>query len=81
MKKTILNLGKALNKAEQKEIFGGTVGDVGLPDVGPGDNCINTINSPKCDCADAGGRWNNECKRCDMDIYFAAPNCGKMHLP
>ncbi|TYQ00333.1 hypothetical protein C7447_101945 [Tenacibaculum adriaticum] len=42
MKKTILNLGKALNKAEQKEVFGGAPpsGDCNAPRV----ECYNPNN-------------------------------------
>jgi len=49
MKKQFLNLGKALNKAEQKQIFGG---DDGMSDPGgPGGNdCNSGSMSSGCPC-------------------------------
>ncbi len=42
MKKQILNLGKALNKIEQKQINGGAAGSEGW--------CSETNSSENCDC-------------------------------
>ena len=60
MKKQFLNLGKALNKAEQKEIFGGTmaygactVGCNSGAQIGSAPDCSeSTMNSA---CANQGG--------------------------
>lgn len=65
--KNLMNLGKALTKAEQKEISGGDFGDVGLPDVGT--NLQETLvgnSGPRLDasnsynCSLCGGTWSNQ---------------------
>lgn len=76
--KNLLNLGKALNKAEQKEVFGGGFGDTGLPDTGaPEGPCISYgYGSAACSCEmTQGGTWNYECNRCDIGAYFDLGNC------
>ena len=59
MKKSILNIGKALNKAEQKEIFGGNTELGGMlifhpENPKPTDNCGTNGpgNGPEC-CSDS----------------------------
>lgn len=62
--KNLLNLGKALNKAEQKEVFGGDFGDVGLPDVGPTGLCLDRgVFLPQCICWANDGEWTS-CGNC-----------------
>lgn len=54
MKKQILNIGKALNRAEQKEIFGGNV----LMEEGFDDGCyVRGEMDNNCGC-----NYNSDCK-------------------
>jgi len=56
MKKSILNIGKVLNKAEQKEVKGGYMAYDG---VGAGGLC-HTTRPDQCDsgkCNRGSGRW------------------------
>ncbi|CAL2086090.1 hypothetical protein [Tenacibaculum sp. 190524A05c] len=54
MKKSILNLGKALNKADQKEISGGMLRPIKF-------RCIVNYGDPRCctpsECGETGGIW------------------------
>ncbi|MEO9571152.1 MAG: hypothetical protein ABJH82_12485 [Polaribacter sp.] len=54
MKKQILNLGKALNKAEQKEVFGGSPKPINF-------DCLVNFGDPSCctsnECGNTGGIW------------------------
>jgi len=64
MKKQFINLGKALNKAEQKQIMGGT-----MPyDGGPCSACSTNSNCNSGVCANFGGDCSHPC------------GCGKMCL-
>jgi len=70
--KNLLNLGKALNKAEQKQINGGC----------PANDCvIFGLDREECNtCQQGGGLWNGICKRCeDVSVPFLDDgNCGKL---
>ncbi len=56
MKKSILNLGKALNKAEQQEIKG----NLGLTPALPFGSCFSITNSNQCGRT-RGCQWYNSC--------------------
>lgn len=67
MKKTILSLGKALNRAEQKEIFGG-FGQSNVPHISGGGGSLNRATCI-CDNGDRikmntcdGTGCDNECE-------------------
>ncbi|MDY8138624.1 hypothetical protein [Aquimarina sp. 2201CG5-10] len=76
MLQNILNINgiKTLERAQKESIRGRGFGDVGLPDVGPGDI---DYNSPAAQCAASGGLWFPECSRCDAVgvRYIAGPDC------
>jgi hypothetical protein len=78
--KNLLNLGKVLNKAEQKEVFGGGFGDTGLPDVGPTGMCLDRgIGSAMCRCLASNNRWNSTDKCCvtpnPLPGFYEASDC------
>ena len=74
--KNLLNLGKALNKAEQKEVFGGIGDGTERDPCDPGSETGSGVYmSASCRCWASGGTWNAECGRCDTSPYFAAPDC------
>ena len=56
MKKSILNLGKALKKAEQKSVLGGRT------PILIEFKCLVNYGDPRCctpsECGDTGGQWN-----------------------
>mgnify|MGYP006165977847 CR=1 FL=1 len=68
MKKQILNIGKALSRAEQKLVFGGDLqyegGDIGCVEVGSlcvvnggGGEHTSCCNSKKCVSSSGYGTW------------------------
>ena len=80
MKKSILNLGRTLNKEEQKGINGGL--DL-IKDCDPRNAGSFPIRSPACQCFAAGNFWNYECNRCETpgEYYFDDGQCGQIIFP
>ncbi len=72
MKKSILNIGKALNKSEQKEVFGGARG-FAPPCSNPSGNPCNpannswTNNNPACELGEVCVSSNNVTGTCQCD--------------
>jgi hypothetical protein len=65
MKKQILNLGKALNKAEQKTINGGSSDCFGMCDTGNEQLLSNVISELVCCTQNFDTDWrNNQCWQC-----------------
>jgi hypothetical protein len=67
MKKQILNLGKALNKVEQKQISGG----VSSCDTYSGPSCYGRISGMRCGTCEAYHALPNEHKMC----VFVSVDC------
>lgn len=67
MKKQILNLGKALDRSEQKRVLGGGLRPTKF-------RCIVTAGDPRCctpsECGETGGIW---CPTCTG--YGTSSNC------
>ena len=61
MKKSILNIGKTLNKAEQKDVLGGGLGF--------GDECTNPSMNP-CDPFAGQFLGNPACNINEICVYF-----------
>ena len=63
MKKQILNLGKALNRAEQKQIFGGDITVETSEGSGPGGASGGGV-SATCYCNNGHKMINSDCSWC-----------------
>ncbi len=82
MKKSILNLGRTLNKEEQKGINGGLVDKI-IESCDPRNSGAYPIGSKSCECLAQGKFWNYECDRCETpgEYYFDDGQCGQIIFP